>query len=996
MRKITILTSFFFVCLVSNFLFAQTTVINTSFDDYAAGNLAGQNSWSMDEGGIAEVVTEAAYIHSGTQGIKFGSATTSSVELNHVAYDDETTGLSGVVYVDFWMKIISAPAEEEFKIAVYDLLPKGSRRACEFLFKSDGRFLVNGSSASDDLSSSYTLTDWFRLSAKIDYSSSTFEAAVDGSIISYENDDDEMTTTFGFREDYSAVDKGRATEVKEYHSLRFAYGDDVSDIAIDDIYVGTTAISDIAFSAAATSHTITLTQPDKGTITLDPQQDAYDDGDTVYATISNIPENYVFDSWTGSFAGTDNPLEIIVSTNVTLGADVIVDASNPPTAYTLTLNQTTGGALTVSPAEGPYYEGTSLTFTASPEIGYSFDSWNGISATTNPVTVAITENLTVSAVFTEGSYEGRTVNVSTTSELETALEEMLPGDEIILADGTYDDVSVSLKTLGGSSTAPVMVRAANQGEAKLTGSVQFSMTNCAYITFSGLDFDVEVYTLFKLYGCNNIRITRNVFKNTGDDGSKLIIIGDEWDNTTCVSNSNRVDHNLFDTKTDGGAWLVIDGSHGGTPQVSQYDRIDHNHFRFNGPRATNEKETIRIGMSDLSLSSAYCTVENNLFEECDGDPEVISVKSCDNYIRNNTFLKCCGTLSLRHGDRTEVSGNFFLGQGKTAQYTNDDLEVSTIGCGGVRVYGKDHKIFNNYFEGLTGDVWDAACTLTLGDASNSNVTNSSDLTKHYVVENLEFIHNTLVNNVSDIEIGYSNNGNYTKDPVHCLIANNIIVQDSSAISTVHTSGAEADITFSDNIFYTSGTGTYGDISFTATQATNVDPQLTLSNKRAPGSSSAATVPTAIYKLASTSPAMDYDVTSVADYNTFDAEGQAMVGLRDLGADEYNSTDAITNGVLDATHVGPDAVEFSESIVSTSVTLSTDDSRLVAYPNPFTNTTTIAYPGTAHLHIFNMAGQLVQRAAMTDTYQWTPTEKGIFVVELSSDGGEKCHLKLVVQ
>jgi len=956
MKRILHLTQVLFLCFVSGLLSAQTTVINTSFEDYTLGTIDGQNAWSMDESGSAQLVTDAAYVHSGSQGLQMGTSSTAAFELNHVAYDDETTGLSGVVYVDFWMKMITAPSAEEFKIAVYDLLPDGNRRACEFLFKADGRFYVNGDSKSDDLSSTYTLSEWFRLSAKIDYGSSTFEAAVNGDIITYENDDDEITSVFGFREDYSAVDKGRATEVKEYHALRFVYDDDISDMALDDIYVGTEAIADIPFSAPATSFTISLTQPEKGSISLSPEKET--------------------------------------ESNVTLSASVIVDETNPPSAYSITLEQSTGGTVTVSPESGPYYSGDLVTFTATPEIGYNFDSWNGISGTSSTETIAITEDLTVSAVFTEGEYEGRTINVSTASELETALEEMLPGDEIIVADGSYEDVSVSLSNLGGSSTSPVVVRAANQGEVTISGSGQFSLTNCAYITFSGFNFDVEVYTLFKLYGCNNIRISHNVFKNTGDDGSKLIIIGDEWDNTTCVSHHNRIDYNLFDTKTDGGAWVVIDGSHGGTPQVSQYDRIDHNHFRFNGPRATNEKETIRIGMSDLSLSSAFCTVENNLFEECDGDPEIISVKSCDNYIRNNTFLKCLGTVSLRHGDRTEVSGNFFLGQNKTGEYTNDDNETSTIGCGGVRVYGKDHKIFNNYFEGLTGSLWDAACTLTCGDALNTNVTNSSDLTKHYVVENLEFTHNTLVNNASDIEIGYRDD--WGKAPINCLIANNVIVQDANAVCSIITEGTASDISFADNIIYTTGTGSWGDIDFSAAEAINVDPLLELSNYRAPGSSSSATVPTAIYKLTANSPAIDATVANTMTYVTTDSEGQATVATRDLGADEYNSADVITNGVLDASHVGPDAIDFSETSVSSLADADGSQTSLQVYPNPFNGLTRISFDGDADISIYNAKGQLVHSAHMSQVYEWHNEAKGLFLLRINAEDGRSACLKLLAE
>lgn len=91
------------------------------------------------------------------------------------------------------------------------------------------------------------------------------------------------------------------------------------------------------------------------------------------------------------------------------------------------------------------------------------------------------------------------------------------------------------------------------------------------------------------------------------------------------------------------------------------------------------------------MSSGYTKIEQNLFENCDGDPERVFVKTCDNIIRYNTFLSSKGTVCLRNGNRTVVNGNYFLGQGKE-------------GTGGIRFQGDEYKIYNNYFEGLTGTI----------------------------------------------------------------------------------------------------------------------------------------------------------------------------------------------------------------------------------------------------------------------------------------------------
>ena len=391
-------------------------------------------------------------------------------------------------------------------------------------------------------------------------------------------------------------------------------------------------------------------------------------------------------------------------------------------------------------------------------------------------------------------------------------------------------------------------------------------------------------------------------KETEGQTSKWILIGDEWNNLVCTSHHNRIDHNLFDGKYDGGSWVVIDGAHGTSPgDISKYDRIDHNHFRNNTPRAANEKETIRIGVSDLTPCSAYCMVENNLFENCDGDPEVVSVKSCDNIIKGNTFRGCLGTVCLRQGSRNTVDGNYFFGDGKT---------VDGNGCGGVRVYGLDHKIVNNYFEGLTGEKWDAACTITNGDMLNS----SSSWSAHFIPENIVFAFNTYINNKSDIEIGFTNNDNYGKSPVNNLIANNIFIQDTNPIVKVHTAKSLSGVSFSNNVMYATNTASIG-TSLTEVQAVQVDPLLTKTDCVAEGDACALKLPIAVYKLNQGSPAIDA-ATVYSDIVTEDFEGQARTGVKDIGADEY-STSNIKNGVLSADYVGPDAIEF-ELIFSSGV------------------------------------------------------------------------------
>ncbi len=798
--------------LLSFVVHAQTTVINTSFEDYTLGSIKNQNKWTTTKGN-ANIVASTDYAHTGNNGLQFLNTVATQVDFE--PYSKSVIGVGGDVYVDFWIKIKSLGAT--FTIMGYDL-GSSTNRNLAIEFGTDNKIKVyDGSSGSATVKpANYIVNTWYRLSFKLSHSTKKYWFALNGS---------PYNTALGFRE--------VQVEPVDFHSLRFSHPASTTncDVAIDDLYIGNNPISDINFAEATPNETfaVTVNQPTNATITLSPE-----------------------------------------------------------------------------PVNGKYEKGTKVT--ASVEIpdlcNYRFTKFTGdITATTNPAAFTVSKDMTIGAQIDENPANGTTRSVSTTAQLTSALAAMCPGDIIELADGTYNISSLAI-TRGGCESRPIIIRAKNQGMAKLTGKVAWSLKQVGYVTIEGLVIESSyVATIFKLEGCNNIRISKNILRMTKDSEgqtSKWITIGDLWDNTICTSHHNRIDHNYFDTKLDGGAWVILDGAHGTSPgDISKYDRIDHNYFRNNTPRADNEKETIRLGVSDLTPCSAYCTVEYNLFEECDGDPEIVSVKSCDNIIRYNTFRKCLGTLSLRQGFRNTVEGNYFFGEGKI---------VEGNGCGGIRVYAKDHKIYNNYFEGLTGEKWDAACTITNGD--NANTSNS--WSSHFIPENVVFAFNTFVNNKSNVEIGFTNNDNYGKAPANCVISNNIFIEDTNPIVKSYSSKSLSGVTFSNNIMYPTGTATLG-ITLTESQAKQINPQLIKSDCKTHGDNCNENLPYAVYKLTSGSPAINA-ATGSYDYVTLDFEGQTREGVKTIGADTHSNTE-IKIGVLGTEHVGPDAIDFTLTISS---------------------------------------------------------------------------------
>ena len=151
----------------------------------------------------------------------------------------------------------------------------------------------------------------------------------------------------------------------------------------------------------------------------------------------------------------------------------------------------------------------------------------------------------------------------------------------------------------------------------------------------------------------------------------------------------------------------------------------------------NGAETIRIGTSDWSMYNSNCIVEYNYFEECDGEIETISNKSCENIYRYNTFYKSAGTLTLRHGNRCDVYGNYFFGANKES-------------TGGVRIIGENHKVWNNYFANLTGGGYWSALSMVNGVPD-------SPLNRYFQVKNAVVAFNTFVNNSDNLDIGTGKN-----------------------------------------------------------------------------------------------------------------------------------------------------------------------------------------------------------------------------------------------
>ncbi len=135
------------------------------------------------------------------------------------------------------------------------------------------------------------------------------------------------------------------------------------------------------------------------------------DGDTLTYSASNLPSGSTFNTSTRTFAWT--PLEsdtgiypncyfqvsdgsLIDFENIT-----ITVLSSQVTQRTLTINITGQGTVSKNPDQTAYADGSNVTLTATPASGYTFSGWSGdITGTSNPVTIIMNSDKTVTATFT--------------------------------------------------------------------------------------------------------------------------------------------------------------------------------------------------------------------------------------------------------------------------------------------------------------------------------------------------------------------------------------------------------------------------------------------------------------------------------------------------------------------------------------------------------------------------------------------------------------------
>ena len=340
-------------------------------------------------------------------------------------------------------------------------------------------------------------------------------------------------------------------------------------------------------------------------------------------------------------------------------------------------------------------------------------------------------------------------------DVAAKLEEANPGDTIFVKDGVYENISLRWSADAGKDS-PVVVTAENRGKVVITGESQLKIYGKG-LTVSSLVFrdgHLSRGTVVEFRNGDNLahecRMTDCVIDSYNPKRRDI-----SYSYVHLYGKDNRVDGCSFLGRKNLGVTLIVMLNY--EECIENGHLIENNYF---GPRpvyGSNGAETIRVGTSQQCHRNSRTVIRNNVFDKCNGEVEVVSIKSGENVIENNVFYECQGVLALRHGDRNVAEGNLFIGNG-------------VRNTGGIRIVGEDQIVRSNRFYGLTGDRFFSA--LALMNAVPNSLPNRYMQVKNVKVEDNVFV------DCASIEFGTGNDFERTLAPVGIDFVRNVVVNES--------------------------------------------------------------------------------------------------------------------------------------------------------------------------------------------------------------------------
>jgi len=377
--------------------------------------------------------------------------------------------------------------------------------------------------------------------------------------------------------------------------------------------------------------------------------------------------------------------------------------------------------------------------------------------------------------------KGNIVKVADIKSLQIAESIAKPGDTIILQNGIWKDVALKI-TCKGTEKEPIIFK------AETPGKVFFSGKSCLriggnFIIIDGLNFTngyspesaIIIFRTDKNNVANNCRVTNCLI----DDFNKPKRLDEDyW--VSFYGKKNRIDHCTFRNKKNLGVLMavILDDE----KSRANFHSIDHNFFDGRPPLGSNAGEIIRVGVSQHCTFNSNTIIADNYFRNCDGETEIISLKSCENIIKNNVFKECQGCVTLRHGNNNTVFNNIFIGNGKE-------------GTGGVRIINEGNWVVNNLFYECVGVSFRSPLAIMNG------VPNSPAF-RYLPVKDAVIANNSFIN-CTPFSLCEGSDKERSQVPQNVLIANNVFYNKRDSILFYQFDSING-FSFRNNLVFTKG------------------------------------------------------------------------------------------------------------------------------------------------------------------------------------------------
>lgn len=388
----------------------------------------------------------------------------------------------------------------------------------------------------------------------------------------------------------------------------------------------------------------------------------------------------------------------------------------------------------------------------------------------------------------------KSILVSSKLELKEAIENVKAGDNIVLKNGTYKNVEIKF-TGEGTEDNPITLKAETAGKVFIEGESSLEISG-NYLEVNGLFFrnghspkdNVIAFRTNEKEVANHSKVTNCVildYNNLERDQDNL------W--VQLYGKHNELSNCYIAGKTNGGPTVRVDLK--GNQSIRNYHKIINNHF---GPRPRKggaRGETIQLGSSFTSMSPSNTLIANNLFEECNGEVEIISSKTNFNIIKNNVFYKSEGSVVTRHGNYVTVDGNYFIGDGVNDQY------------GGIRIINTGHWVTNNLFYKIKGKNFRSPIAIMNGIPK-------SPLNRYNQVTDVVVAYNTFVDSDSPLQFGVGTNISQadvlpkseirSARPLRTEVVNNVIYNSEGDAKPIIEHDKADGVTFASNIIHNNG------------------------------------------------------------------------------------------------------------------------------------------------------------------------------------------------